>query len=218
MAFNYADAPAQRDYSDLIPHGTLAFAILKIAPFNLDQGLIETPSKSSEAKFLNAELTICSGRHDKRKIFTRIGVSGSDKYVNMGRSAIRAILEVGRGANGQNNTQAYYISDATGRDDYMQLDGLKVAIKVKEEKGSEGFPPKNDVSVWLSPVDDVTGKDFARLLAGDTEPKVKPTASAAAPTATPSWQTPAAPTTATPAPPRSSAVQQTTAPKPTWLQ
>ena len=221
MTFNYANAPAQRDFSDLIPHGTLAWAILKVDPFNLDQGLIETPSKTTDSRFLNVELTICSGRHDKRKLFTRIGTGGSEKYINMGRSAIKAILEVGRGANATNNPNAYVLQGGD-RPNYMELDGLKVAIKIKEEKAQGDFPPKNDVDVWLSPVDDVTSKDFARLLAGDTEPKVKVSGTGGG---SPAWGgggTGTVPAPSAPAAPAwqstpPTAAQPTQAAKPAWL-
>jgi hypothetical protein len=203
---NFADAPSQKDFTVLIPHGMLAFGVLSINYYNLDRGMVETPSKSSAAKYLDCEVTVEGGEFNRRKIFTRIGVEGSEAYVNMGRSAIRAILEVGRGA-GPNAMGAYAIEG------YHELDGLKVAIKVKEDPEKNGYPAKNEIAVWLSPVDPATSKDFERLLAGDTAPKNvrAPVASGGAPAqaAAPAWQRPAAPATASP--------QQTPPSKPSWL-
>ena len=88
--YSFADAPGQNDFSELLPHGLLSWAYIKVRPHNLDQGLIEKPSKSSDGAYLDLELTLEGGPGDRRKIFTRVGVRGSEKYVNMGRSAIRA--------------------------------------------------------------------------------------------------------------------------------
>lgn len=226
QGYSFADAPGQNDFSDLLPHGLLSWAWLKIRPFNLDQGIIETPSQTSDARYLNCELTLEGGPGDRRKVFTRIGVAGSEKYINMGRSAIRAILEVGRGASAQ-NPQGYVISAAGGQPNWLELDGLKVAIKVRIEKGTAGYPDKNDVAVWLSPIaDSGTEKLFARLLAGDVMPAANQAPPAAArggaakPAAAtqPAWTMPA---TGQPAHP---GAQQPTAPaappstgKPSWL-
>jgi len=191
-AVSFHDAPAPTNFGDLIPVGALAFAILHIRPHNLDQGMIEVIGKTLDEQgrpkshYLDCELTIMGGPWDKRKIFTKIGVFGSEKYVNMGRSAIRAILEVGRGAN-QQNMPAYGITqDAQGRVNWMELDSLQVAIKVKVEK-SEGYADKNEVGVYLSPVEPATQKDFAKLLAGDVMPAVKAGGGAAPAANKPAW-------------------------------
>lgn len=201
-AVSFHDAEAPTNFGDLIPVGALSFAILKIRPHNLDQGMIEVHGKTlgedgrSKSHYLDCELTLMGGPWDKRKIFTKIGVYGSEKYVNMGRTSIKAILEVGRGA-GPQNMAAYGLSASPQGVNWMELDGLQVAIKVKVEK-SEGYADKNEVGVYLSPIEPSTQKDFAKLLAGDVQPAVK-AATAAATAAKQPWAT-GAPATATPAP------------------
>jgi hypothetical protein len=224
---DYSNAPTEQmgDF-DLIPHGTLAWAILKIKPkgpvgqpgFAPDPNDWVTPSRSTEGgAYLDCELTILEGPYNKRKVFEMIGVAGSDAYVNQGRAAIRAILEVGKGANITSNPGGYRINH------YGELDGLKVAVKIKVEKGGvknaatgERYPDKNRVAKWLTPNKDSDGyKDFERLLKGDTAPSsAAPSvgsgggSSTPAPTsAAPPWvqqgtgqapTTPAAPATAKP--------------------
>lgn len=200
---SFADAESQQDFSDMIPNGTLAFGQLRLKWYNADQGIVETPSKTSEARYLDCEVTIIANpangaphKYQKRKVFTRIGVAGSEKYVNMGRSAIKAILETGKGASQQNPT-GYEIGS------YADLDDLIVAVKVKEEPAKDGYAAKNDIAVWLSPVDSVTAKDFQRLMTNDTEPKGRAAGAKPAQQAGPAWAAGATPsptaTAATPA-------------------
>lgn len=170
MTMDFSGAERQKDFSVLIPQGTLSWGVLKIKPYNIDQGLWEQPSKdfaNTGVKYLNCEVHLVGGQYDKRVVFTRIGTAGNkENYINMGKAAIRAILEVGKQASEQ-NVAGYSIEH------YKDLNGLQVAIKVKEEPEQNGYGPKNDVAVFLSPVDPVTKADFDRLVAGDTEPKGK---------------------------------------------
>ena len=185
---NFQNAEPQNDFSELIPAGTLSWAVINLRPFNLTMGEIETPSKSSEARFLDIELVLEGGDYDRRKLWTRIGVAGSEKYINMGRSAIKAILEVGRGAGPQNPTGYDIPEYAAGKVDWRYLHGLKVAVKIKIDKGTAQYPDdKNEIATWLSPIEDSgTAKDFQRLLDGDTKPKSHQTGIPAA-AAGPAW-------------------------------
>jgi hypothetical protein len=166
MTMDFSGAERQNDFSVLIPQGTLSWGVLKIRPFNLDAGQWETPSKSSTARFLDCEIQLKGGQYEGRKVWTRIGTAGSEKYINMGKSQVRAILEVGKKASEQ-NLAGYNIAS------YAELSGLPVAIKVKEEPEQNGYPAKNDVAVFLSSVDPGTEKDYKRLESGDTEPRGK---------------------------------------------
>lgn len=212
---DFSNAPTQQGgFGELIPAGTLAWAWLVLRPFNLDQGLIETPSKSSDNQYLDVELTITDGPFSKRKLWDMIGVAGTEKYVQAGHAAIRHILEVGRGA-GPTNPAGYQIND------YTAIDQIKVAVKVTIEKGKDGHEDKNRVR-YLSPnpASD-TCADFKRLLAGDTAPKTNTPAAAAAPAANawggPAPAAPAAQPAAAPAAQPAPAAPATGTAKPSWL-
>ena len=165
MTMDYSQAPQGQDYSDLLPHGTLCFGVVKVRPFNLQAGIIETSGKENpENKYLNLELTIQGGPYDKRKIWDMPGVAGSEGYTNAGGAAIRAMLEVGRNASPQ-NPQGYSIEN------YMELDGLQCAFRIKIEPGTAQYPnEKNRVAIYLTPLNPATEKDFTRLVAGDSSP------------------------------------------------
>jgi len=195
---DFSNAPTdQMGDFDLIPDKTLAWAIMKVKNYgpggHPDDWI--TPSKSTEGgAYLNLELTICEGPYMRRKIFEMVGVAGSEAYVNQGRAAIRAMLEVGRGANPVSSPAGYKIQD------YGDLNGLKVAVKIKVEKGSKkddgsSYPDKNRVAAWLTPNKESSAhKDWNRLLTGDTAapsaaPKVE---NGGQPSAAPAWVKPAA--------------------------
>lgn len=159
---NFADAPTEQmdgDY-ELMPAGTLAFAIVG---FRGDYTEPTVSKNNPNNAYLDINLTIVGGPYDKRKVFDMIGVKGENNtYVNQGRAAIRAMLEVGRGASEQNQS-AYQIAS------YADLAGLKVAIKLKVEKGTSGYSDKNRVAMYLSPNEHSSGyKDFQKLLAGES--------------------------------------------------
>lgn len=165
MTMDYSQAPQGQDYSDLLPHGTLCFGIVKVRPFNLQAGIVETTSKNdSNNKYLDLEITIQGGPYDKRKIWDMPGVAGSEGYTNAGGAAIRAMLEVGRNASAQ-NPQGYSIEN------YMELDGLQCAFRVKIEPGTTQYPnEKNRIAIYLTSLNPATEKDFTRLVAGDSSP------------------------------------------------
>lgn len=190
---DYSNASPQQDFGT-IPDGTLAWGILSLRRGK--EGTPETISNSGESSYLDFEITILEGPFAKRKVWEMTGVRGSEKYVNQGRSAIRSMLEVGRGASAA-NPAGYQIPG------YEALDGLKVAIEIGIEKGTGGYADKNRVKSWLTPnTESSTHKKFAKLLAGETSAPASSAAPAtsAAPWAAPQGSAPAqaAPATATP--------------------
>lgn len=167
MDFSGANPNGQMGGNELLPKGTLAWCNVTVRPFNMDQGEIETPSKSTQGNaYLDLELTILDGPYARRKVWDRPGVAGSEKYVQAGFAAIRHILEVGRNAGPQNQA-GYQIND------YLALDNITCAIKIGVDPAKDGYEAKNTVACYLSPnPESDTHKDFERLRTGDTAPKV----------------------------------------------
>jgi len=200
---DFSNAAPQQDFGT-IPDGTLAFGILNIRPSN---GNMVTQSKATEGSaYLDIEVTVSEGPFARRKIWEKIGVAGSEKWINMGRSAIRSILEVGRGAS-QSNMAGYQIAD------YAALNGLTVAMEIGIEKEA-GYDDKNRIKAFLTPnPESSTSKKFAKLLemkqAGYSGQSAAPAKAPAA--SAPAWGAPAAGATQAPA-------QATPATnKPAWL-
>lgn len=196
MDFSQASTK-QASNGELIPDGTLAWAIVEIRPHNIEAGIVPVPSgKTPTNKYLDIELTVAEGEFEKRKMWDMVGVEGSPAYTEMGAAAIRHMLEVGKRA-GPTNPSGYSIND------YMDLSGLRVAVEVRLEKGKakgngEFYPDKNRVK-YLSPnPESDTHKNYAKLVAGETQlpvkaqpaqsqPAAQVTAPAAAPPAKPAW-------------------------------
>ncbi len=158
--FNFDDADTNGGGFTVIPKATLAWAIVNIKPGSEFQ--VETVSKNNvNNSYLDLDLIISEGKYAKAKISDRPGVKGeSDNWVNKGRAAIRAMLESGKNA-GQSNPNAYKIES------FAELHGLRVAIKIGVEEGSNGYGDKNVIMAYLSSnPDSSTHKDFKALQEG----------------------------------------------------
>lgn len=129
--------------NDLIPAGQLAHAILTVR---------SVKNSVTGGRYIDVELTIDEGQpYGRKKLWDMIGdptFSGnSDKYREMGMIAITRILECGKGA-GPNNKGGYVVNDTKT---WAELNGLRVAIKIGVETGTNGHPDKNRISDYLTP-------------------------------------------------------------------
>jgi hypothetical protein len=146
---NYNDAEEQQEF-ELIPAKTIAKARLTLKPGADFSDPFLTRSKDGSSTYLNCEYTILEGPYAKRKIFDKIGISGGDIWVNMGKTRIRAILESAK------NIRPKDMSDeaATARriDSYEELNGLELIIKIGVESDRSGqYSDKNKVSAIITP-------------------------------------------------------------------
>lgn len=155
---------------ELMPVGQLAWAIFNI------RGDFATKSKSSAGHYLDVELIFEDGQpFARRKVWTKIGdpmdPSNSAAYKEMGAGQLGRILECGNNA-GPHNVAGYSLPDIMHPDgyptaDYRVLNGKRVAVKIKVEKGTGGYADKNDVADFLSPnPQSDSNKAYQRLLAG----------------------------------------------------
>jgi hypothetical protein len=189
-SYNYGEAEATQGGGELIPDGTLAWAVVKLRPHNLDHGLVVIPSKSSDGAYLDVELTVLEGPYARRKIWDKIGVKGSEKWVENGRARIRHIIEVGNEMSdfpaAHPNYRLGTKSNTSGEMVFMELDELRCAIKIGVEPGKDGYEAKNSVRQYLSPrpASD-THKTFLRLVAGQTQGEAPKVAAPAA--SKPAW-------------------------------
>jgi hypothetical protein len=170
---DFSGGAGQGTNNDLIPNGQLAFAILTIKGIKNNSN---TGSRSVEC-----ELTIDAGQpYAKKKIWPYIGDpfhnGNSEGHRQMGMVAVTRILECGKGA-GPNNKAGYNIND------FSDLNGLRVAIKIGIEAGSDGYDDKNKVADWLTPNPESQSgfKGYEALMRGEFAPAGKKAAGAAQP-------------------------------------
>lgn len=140
MTMDFSGGAGLSTNSDTIPKGQLAWAILTVRGVK---------SSAGGGGYLDCELTIDEGQpYARKKLWEMIGdpnnAGNSEAYRQMGMVAITRILEAGRGA-GPNNPAGYQINQ------YSDLTGLRVAIKVGIEPGTNGHDDKNRVAEWLTP-------------------------------------------------------------------
>lgn len=143
FAPNAQHAPA----ADLVPAGTLAFAVVTVSGVNISQ--------NSGGKNAKLELTLSSGPYAGRKIWNYLGdptdPKNSEKYQQMSLAALQHMLEAAGIFNPADPATYQRFANATFEQILAALDGKTVAIKTRIEKGSPGYDDKATVGDWLSP-------------------------------------------------------------------
>jgi hypothetical protein len=149
MTMNFNDAEAQTEFG-LIPNNTIAKAVLMIRAGNDFSDPFLTRSKNGESAFLNCEFTILEGQFARRKVFDKIGIQGSDQWINMGKSRIRAILESAKNVNPKDMSET--AMTARKINSFDELNGLEPIIKIGVEHDRNGvYQDKNRVASIITP-------------------------------------------------------------------
>jgi hypothetical protein len=146
-------AEAQTEFG-LIPNNTIAKARLTIKPGGNFSDSFLTRSKNNESTFLNCEFTIMEGKYVRRKIFDKIGINGSDQWINMGKSRIRAIIESAKNIDPKDMSEAAIA--ARKINSFDELDGLEMLIKIGIEHDRSGvYQDKNKVASIITPDNEI---------------------------------------------------------------
>ena len=218
--YDMNDAELPRS-SDLIPDGGFAKVTMTLRPGGadgqgeLDRGLLKpTKTPGSDVLMLDAEFTVASGPHVRRKFWQNFSVTGGkvDEHGvsiawKISKGVFRAMIDSALGLNPQDMSEA-----ARGRRmlrGLADLDGITFAAKVKVEPSTDSrYADSNRLDRVVLPGE----PEYQRIMDGETVPaspshrsgKAGPAAVAAA--APPAWGSqPAFPTAAAP-----------TAPVPAW--
>ena len=147
MNFNTAET---QNSLDLIPANTIAKARLVLKPGNDQSDPFITRSKTGDTAYLNCEFIILEGQYAKRKIFDKIGFEGPDRWINMGKARIRAILESAKGINPKDMSEtAVNVRQIAS---FAELNNLDVVIKIGIEHDKNGmYQDKNRVVSIITP-------------------------------------------------------------------
>ena len=146
---NFNNAELQNSF-ELIPANTIAKARLVIKPGNDATDPLITHSKGGDTAYLNCEWIILEGKYAKRKVFDKIGLEGSDKWVNMGKARIRAILESAKGISPKDVSEIAVT--ARQINSFDELNNLDVVIKIGIEHDKNGqYQDKNRVISIITP-------------------------------------------------------------------
>lgn len=146
---DFNNAGSQSSF-ELIPANTVAKARLVLKAGNDPADSFITRSKGGSTAYLNCEFIILEGKYAKRKVFDKIGLEGSDKWINMGKARIRAILESAKRINPKDVSEvAVAARQISSFDD---LNNLDVVIKIGVELDVSGqYQDKNRVLSIITP-------------------------------------------------------------------
>lgn len=146
---NFNSAETQNNFN-LIPANTIAKARLVLKVGNDPNDHFITRSKNGDTAYLNCEWIILEGKYAKRKVFDKIGLEGSDKWVNMGKARIRAILESAKGINPKDVSEIAVAARQISS--FGELNNLDVVIKIGVEYDRNGhYQDKNRVLAIITP-------------------------------------------------------------------
>ena len=153
--FNFNGADNQQDEFGLIPDKTIA-KIMMIIRSDEEDAL--TQSKSSEAKMLDCEFTVLSGKFENRKFWQNMMVSGgkldkNDNSIagNITRSTLRAILESSRNIKSDDASKnAVAARQVSSFWDFNEMEFVG-KIKIKKAKKNSGYDDKNELAVIITP-------------------------------------------------------------------
>ncbi len=148
------------DFS-LIPHGTIARAILYIKPQmdgvtipDLAQDAIFRQSATSSAKWIECEFTIIGGQFDKRKVWHNLFFDGDKKNASgvsmskeIGLRTLRGLVDSAKGLSPADmSPEANALRQIPSLD---AINGMEFCIKIAVEKGTNGYEDKNKM---LAPI------------------------------------------------------------------
>ena len=171
------------DFS-LIPHGTIARAIVYIKPQidgvsipDLAQDAIFRQSATTSAKWIECEFTIIGGQFDKRKVWHNIFLDGDKKNANgisvskeIGLKAIRGMVDSAKGLTPNDvSPEANTLRQISSLE---AINGMEFCIKIAVEKGTNGYDDKNKM---LAPV---TANQEGYIGGGNAPAPVQPTVQA----------------------------------------
>lgn len=155
---NFNDAEEQMSY-ELIPHKTIAKVRLMLKKGNhVTQEFPDgyaTLSKAGTSIYLACEFVILSGEYEHRKVWSNIGLCNmnsrlgteGDRYADIGRSMIKAILNSARGLHSKDKSPE--AEKQRQIKSFAELDNLQVVAEITiNDKGDQ---PRNEIKTIITP-------------------------------------------------------------------
>ena len=149
---NFNDAEDQMSY-ELIPHKTIAKVRLLLKKGNhvtkeWPDGWA-TKSKSGTCVYLACEFVILSGEYENRKVWSNIGLhsDNSEKYGEIGRSMIKAILNSARGLHSKDKSPE--AEKQRQIKSFADLDNLQIVAEITIK--TSGDQPRNEIKTIITP-------------------------------------------------------------------
>ena len=149
---NFNNAEDQMSY-ELIPHKTIAKFRLLLKKGNhttkeWPDGYA-TLSKAGSSVYLACEFVVLSGEYENRKILSNIGLhsDNSEKYGEIGRSMIKAILNSARGLHSKD--KSLEAEKQRQIKSFADLDNLICVAEITIN--DQGDKPRNEIKTIITP-------------------------------------------------------------------
>jgi hypothetical protein len=143
MPFDYSQAAEPRDFSELIPHNTIATTQMRIRPGNAGPDGLYKRTAKGDAEMLDCEFVVLDGPYVKRKFWDNFMLAGTTdgqrEMVLTNRGRLKKILESARGIKkGDTSAENLALYQAEDKD----FDNIIFVARIGLRKGE----PKNDGS------------------------------------------------------------------------
>ena len=159
MPFDYSQTADPRDFSEVIPHNTIASVLMRILAGNVgEDGLLKRSAKG-DAEVLNCEFVVVDGPYAKRKFWDSLLLEGTtpgqQEMANTNRGRLKKILESARGIKPGDSSEQARAAYQAGLKDFDNIIFIaKIGVKKGEPKndGSGGsWPDKNYLAAAIGP-------------------------------------------------------------------
>src|SRR6516225_3245091 len=143
MPFDYSQTDDPRDFSELIPHNTIATVQMRIRPGNAGPDGLYKRTARGDAEMLDCEFVVLDGPYVKKKFWDNFMLAGTTdgqkEMVLTNRGRLKKILESARGIK-KGDTSAENLAKYQAED--KDFDNIIFIAKIGVRKGEA----KNDGS------------------------------------------------------------------------
>ena len=155
MLFDYSQTSTPRDFSELIPHNTLASVLMRILPGGVgESGLLKRTAKG-DAEALSCEFVVVDGPYAKRKFWDTFLLEGTtpgqQEMVLTNRGRLKNILESKKGDTSE-QALAKYKAGLKDFDNivFIARTGVRKG-ELKNDGSGDKWPDKNYLAAAIGP-------------------------------------------------------------------
>jgi hypothetical protein len=143
MPFDYSRTDDPRDYTALIPHGTIATVQMRLRPGGVGEDGLLKYTRNRDAEMLDCEFVVVDGEFAKRKFWDTLILEGTTpgqkEMALTNRGRLKKILESARGIKKDDTSEQNLVKYQAALKDFNNI--IFIA-KIGQKKGE----PKNDGS------------------------------------------------------------------------
>jgi len=158
MPFDYSQTADPRDFSELIPHNTIATVQMRIRPGNVGEGGLLKRTEKGDAEMLDCEFVILDGPHVKRKFWDNFLLEGTtpgqQDMAKTNRGRLKNILESARGikqGDTSERARAAYQAELKDFNNIVFIAKIGISKGGPKKDGSGNWADKNYLIAAIKP-------------------------------------------------------------------